>query len=151
MRRRALRGESLSLSLPTRLDVVPSAAQIAAAAADHAWLKRPWKSKCSQKGVVLQRDQKNLEEVLFCMKNSMSKMRETKDDDFPSTHKHSYYHQQIHVARHVAVAKFCFMEKGALNGDGYGASAGPSVSSAPAATPAAAAGPAPAPQHPPPF
>ena len=69
------------------------------------------------------------------------------------THKHRHYHQQIHVARHVAVAKFCFMEKGALDGDGYGASAGPSVSSVPAAPAAlaAAAGPAPAPQHPPPF
>ncbi len=43
------------------------------------------------------------------------------------------------------------MEKGALDGDGYGASAGPSVSSVPAAPAAAPAGPAPAPQHPPPF
>ena len=70
-----------------------------------------------------------------------------------TTHKHRHYHQRIHVARHVAVAKFCFMEKGALDGDGYGASAGPSVSSVPAAPAAlaAAAGPAPAPQHPPPF
>ena len=48
-----LRGESLSLGCPTRLDVVPSEAQTAAAAAGCAWLKRVWKSEASQKGIVL--------------------------------------------------------------------------------------------------
>ena len=54
---RVLRGESLRLErscwedLP--VDVVPSEAQIAAAAAGRAWLKRSWKSESSQKGIVL--------------------------------------------------------------------------------------------------
>ena len=47
-----LRGESLSLCSPS-IDVVPSEAQTAAAAASCAWLKRIWKSECSQKGIVL--------------------------------------------------------------------------------------------------
>ena len=47
-----LRGESLSLPWPG-LDVVPSEAQTAAAAAGRAWLKRLWKSEASQKGIVL--------------------------------------------------------------------------------------------------
>ena len=51
---RVLRGESLSLDFgPTNIDVVPSEAQTAAAAAAAAWLKRLWKSESSQKGVVL--------------------------------------------------------------------------------------------------
>ena len=50
--KRVLRGESLRLDLPP-LDVVPSEAQLAAAAAGRAWLKRLWKSESSQKGIVL--------------------------------------------------------------------------------------------------
>ena len=50
--KRVLRGESLRLD-PPGLDVVPSEAQIAAAAAGRAWLKRSWKSHSSQKGIVL--------------------------------------------------------------------------------------------------
>ena len=49
--KRVLRGESLSLDLD--LDIVPSEAQTAAAAAGRAWLKRLWKSESSQKGIVL--------------------------------------------------------------------------------------------------
>ena len=58
--KRVLRGESLSLRFSPLLftpqedeDVVPSEAQIAAAAAACAWLKRLWKRECSQKGIVL--------------------------------------------------------------------------------------------------
>ena len=50
--KRALRGESRHLDEPP-LDVVPSEAEIAAAAAGRAWLKRAWKSESSQKGIVL--------------------------------------------------------------------------------------------------
>ena len=50
--KRVLRGESLHLRDPS-LDVVPSEAQTAAAAAGRAWLKRLWKSESSQKGIVL--------------------------------------------------------------------------------------------------
>jgi len=50
--KRVLRGGSLSLLDPA-LDVVPSEAQTAAAAAGCAWLKRLWKSESSQKGIVL--------------------------------------------------------------------------------------------------
>eukprot|EP00434_Breviolum_minutum_P037296 symbB.v1.2.033067.t1/scaffold4057.1/size45452/1 len=57
---------------------------------------------------------------------------------------------QLRTSCHIHVDDVAI---GALDGDGYGASAGPSVSSVPAAPAAlaAAAGPAPAPQHPPPF
>ena len=52
-----LRGKNLRLNLRatlvTVLDVVPSEAQTAAAAAGCAWLKRLWKSEVSQKGIVL--------------------------------------------------------------------------------------------------
>ena len=48
-----LSGESLSLPWPADLDVVPSEAQTAAAAAGRAWLKRSWKSESSQKGIAL--------------------------------------------------------------------------------------------------
>eukprot|EP00434_Breviolum_minutum_P019341 symbB.v1.2.017048.t1/scaffold1314.1/size125707/1 len=52
-----LRGKNLRLNLRatlvTVLDVVPSEAQTAAAAAGCAWLKRLWKSESSQKGIVL--------------------------------------------------------------------------------------------------
>ena len=52
-----LRGESLSLRVPRfnllPVNVVPSEAQTAAAAAGRAWLKRLLKSECSQKGIVL--------------------------------------------------------------------------------------------------
>ena len=50
--KRVLRGESLRLNTPY-VNVVPSEAQIAAAAAGRAWLKRFWKSESSQKGMVL--------------------------------------------------------------------------------------------------
>ena len=49
--KRILRGESLEFNNP--MDAVPSEAQTAAAAATRAWLKRLWKSECSQNGVVL--------------------------------------------------------------------------------------------------
>jgi len=49
---RVLRGESPSLQYPI-LDVVPSEAQIAAAAAGRASLKRSWHSESSRKGIVL--------------------------------------------------------------------------------------------------
>ena len=52
---RVLRGESLRnlrIDIPS-IDVEPSEAQIAAAAAGRAWLKRLWKSESSQKGIVL--------------------------------------------------------------------------------------------------
>ena len=52
LHQRVLRGESLSLYSPS-IDVVPSEAQTAAAAASRAWLKRMWKSESSQKGIVL--------------------------------------------------------------------------------------------------
>ena len=56
--KRVLRGERLRLRLSLDgffldLDVAPSEAQTAAAAAGSAWLKRSWKSECSQKGIVL--------------------------------------------------------------------------------------------------
>ena len=52
--KRVLQGESLSLSHPhPSLDVVPSEAQTAAAAASCAGLKRLWKRESSQKGIVL--------------------------------------------------------------------------------------------------
>ena len=47
------RGERLRLGCATLLDVVPSEAQTAAAAAGRAWLKRGLKSESSQKGIVL--------------------------------------------------------------------------------------------------
>ena len=50
--KRVLCGESLHLDIPG-LDVVPSEAQIAAAAAGRAWLRRLWKSEASKKGIVL--------------------------------------------------------------------------------------------------
>jgi len=50
--KRVLRGESLHLDDPL-LNVVPSEAEIAAAAAGRSWLKRLWKSESSQKGIVL--------------------------------------------------------------------------------------------------
>ena len=52
--KRVLRGESLLLPDPSLyIVVVPSEAQIAAAAAGCAWLKRLWKSESSQKGIAL--------------------------------------------------------------------------------------------------
>jgi len=53
--KRVLHGESLRLHFPDfpSIDVVPSEAQIAVAAAGRAWLKRLWKSESSQKGIVL--------------------------------------------------------------------------------------------------
>jgi len=61
LHKRVLRGEELILSLTFTsrddpfldLDVAPSEAEIAAAAASRAWLKRLWKSESSQKGIVL--------------------------------------------------------------------------------------------------
>ena len=51
---RVLRGESLILYVAgLDLDVVPSEAQITAAAAGREWLKRCWKSESSQKGIAL--------------------------------------------------------------------------------------------------
>ena len=49
---RALRGENVSLSL-LGLYGVPSEAQITAAVAGCAWLKRSWKSESSKKGIAL--------------------------------------------------------------------------------------------------
>ena len=54
--KRVLRGERLSLRVPhlnLDLDVVPSEAQTAAAAAGRAWLKRSWKSESSKNGIAL--------------------------------------------------------------------------------------------------
>ena len=51
--KRVLRGDSLRLQSFGGLDVAPSEAQIAAAAAGRASLKRLWKSESSQKGIVL--------------------------------------------------------------------------------------------------
>ena len=56
--KRVLPGESLNIfatlsEIDFVIDVVPSEAQIAAAAAGRAWLKRCWKSESSQKGIVL--------------------------------------------------------------------------------------------------
>ena len=55
LHKRVLREESLRLHFPDfpSIDVVPSEAQIAAAAAGRAWLKRSWKSESTQKGIVL--------------------------------------------------------------------------------------------------
>ena len=50
--KRVLRGGSLNLLDPS-LDVVPSEAQSAAAAAGRTWVRRCWKSESSQKGIVL--------------------------------------------------------------------------------------------------
>ena len=50
--KRVLGGESLSMDEPS-LNVVPSEAQTAAAAAGSAWLKRLWKSESLQKGIAL--------------------------------------------------------------------------------------------------